>query len=174
MAWVVSVFVWLYGGLFALAGVGKIDAWPAWTELVGRFPFSRRVQRATRIAVPLVELAVMATVWITPRLGLQTAAALLAALAVASVLLKRSVGARECNCFGATASAKLGWALAGRNFALAAGAIALSVEAGRENLAAPAPTALIGLVCPAGVLLGSEYRRIATTGDGRGPMGARE
>lgn len=107
------------GVLFLIAAVGKVDAWPEWTELSRKLSGHRSIAAGIAFGLPLAEGAVAVTCVVEPRLGLAAAAALLAALACGVLIAHRRAGAAACNCFGAIAPGELGPRLALRNGALA-------------------------------------------------------
>lgn len=149
--------------LFGAAVLGKIDGWSEWKALAERITPSW--SRLLAGGVPVVELAVGATLLVSPAYGAPAAALVLFALAVVSYALWRRIGATPCNCFGPLLPGVFGPRLVTRNALLA---ILAAATAGLTVVHPPRTEAAIyalAAACALVVFVGVEsmhFRRIAT------------
>lgn len=154
--------------LFLGAALSKFDTWRMWAETTrdlfsGGNPFSRgkHLTKLVRVAVPLVEMMICATLLIAPARGLLLSSVLLAVFAGGVYVLSKNHAGSKCNCLGALASSTISPLLALRNLLLALVAAIGAQLADRSRMLSITPpevalTLLVGLI----ILLYGEGQRL--------------
>jgi hypothetical protein len=134
----VTVVGSLYGLVFVVAGLSKIEAWDAWRGTVRSMPVGRSVAGATTgvsAAVVASEFAVGVLSMVRPAPGLFAAGVLFAVLATGAGVLVPTHRGEECTCFGSLMKTEISPLLVVRNAALAVAAFLLWELAARHGAA---------------------------------------
>lgn len=112
-----------YFYLFLFAFLGKLDRRGSWQTTVALMISHRRLRMGLSVIIPLIELAVGATILIEPGISFLCASVLLAFFGIGVISANRRHAGVECGCFGAFFPSRIGLGLAVRNlgFAMLAG-----------------------------------------------------
>src|SRR3954467_5078738 len=115
----------LLGGVFVVAGVGKLADLPGFRGTLRGFGVGERRSRIGAVVLPLAELATAAALLVQPWAIWGAAAALLLLVAFTGAIVNALArgDAPDCGCFGALHSAPVGSRQVVRNAALAAPAV---------------------------------------------------
>lgn len=151
----------VFGLLFLVAGLSKVDSWSGWSVTLSLvLPLGHPAYPIVRIGFPMVEIATGILTMVAPRVGLQMSASLLFFFALAvSMLIPRYRG-QECGCFGALVSSKIDGRLVWRDLLLGLLALVLLLawpaQAGGLTLPQIVLVVVLGLM----YMLGAEWRQV--------------
>jgi hypothetical protein len=161
MSFGVQAIATAFALVFAVAVIGKADAWSSWTILVRRFPAPGPVIQAIRFGIPGLEAVVVIGLFVDAPYSLVAAAALLGVFAVGVAVLSSAIGREKCNCFGAAMPTQLGPALVLRNAAMSVTAASFGAVAIRDGVATRPSIgeAICGALIATVLLLAGEYRK---------------
>ncbi len=122
--------------VFAVAGCSKLADRAATRVAIEDFHVPRPIATPAAILVPLIELAVAATLVPAPtaRVGALAAVALLAVFSFAIIRVLRAGSTPDCNCFGGLTQTEVGRGTLFRNLALAA--LAVFVATSQQSVGA--------------------------------------
>src|SRR4051794_12574140 len=138
----------LLGGMFVVAGVGKLADLPGFRRALLGFGVGERLARLGAIALPIAELVTAVALFVQPSAiwGAAAALVLLAAFTGAIVNALARSEAPDCGCFGALHSAPVGRRQVARNAVLAAPAVFVVVAGPGAAITATGVSAALALV----------------------------
>jgi len=155
----------LLAAMFGVSALGKLDGWNLWSSSVYQWIGRARLAVIVKVGLPLAEIIGAGALMVRPTFGLQIAAALLAALGLGVLVIRKSHAGADCGCFGSFGAAgRIGLPLAARNLALALLAAVFAYLSARKgnNRAITSPGLLALMVATSIVLLVRESRSIVS------------
>ena len=124
-----------FGFVFVAAGVGKLDAWRDWRDVLDRLlPTRPRLRTIAAKALPATEITCGCLAILRPPDGVLACGALLLAFAVGAVFFSFSHRGEACKCFGALMPSEIGPRLAARNLILGLTALPVAYYARRHGI----------------------------------------
>jgi hypothetical protein len=124
-----------FGFMFVAAGVGKLDAWRDWRDVLQKLlPTRSRLRTIATRVLPVTEIACGCLAIVRPSEGVLACGALLLALGGGASFFSFSHRGEACKCFGALMPSEIGPRLAVRNIILGLSALPISYYARRHSI----------------------------------------